>query len=412
MKCIRIALIAVALALALTVVPIARAQPPVPLLLSDHPVDWWFVFKFNVATFPGCDGGTHNTCPFGGSPQSYKGGQQFVYASSEDPKLQKGTGCAGTGVKDPLGATVGQVYDGAYYYVVWNDQFYDDPEITGCTNNCSSPWGHSKGMLAWDGNGDGLVLQVTTPSWPAAGSKDHPRTTDGNTLGCVKDNNIKVSQHFFALRLTRDDVKTVLQALQTASVVTDTTDSQIVSNGGPTEIQQLVRSLGKKSKTQTWTVATLSTGVQVIAKPSALHVPPWQMVSSLLGGTSLRTATWWAPPRIPSTTSNSQITCWDKGLHDSGAVQVATSGQWQDTSFGLKGGPGPDFNHAKIGVSLDQAGYAIFGDLNQQGTLAGDNCGSSQNGRGGLFFVVKDPALSSSVADLIKGSTAPGESAQ
>jgi Deoxyribonuclease II len=408
MKYHRIALIAVILAVA----QIARGQAPVPLLLSGHPVDWWFVFKFNVATFPGCDGDGSNTCPFGGSLQPYKGGQQFVYASSENSKLQKGTGCAGTGVKDPLGATVGQIYDGSYHYVVWNDQFYDDPEISGCTKNCSSPWGHSKGMLAWDDDGNGIVLQVTTPSWPAAGNKDHPRTTDGNTLGCVKDNNIKVSQHFFALRLTESDVKTVLEALQTASVVTDTTDSQIVFNGGPDEIKQLVAGLGRKSKTQTWRVATLSTGVQVIAKPSALHVPPWQMVSSLLGGVSLRTATWWAPPRIPSTTVNSQITCWDKGLQDAGAVQVATSGKWEDTPFGLKGGPGPDFNHAKIGVSVGQDGYTIFGDLNQQGTLAGDNCGSSQNGRGGLFFVVKDPDLSSSVAGLIKGGTAPKETLQ
>ena len=36
---------------------------------------------------------------------------------------------------------------------------------------------------------------------------------------------------------------------------------------------------------------TLSTGVKFMAKPSGLHVPPWQMVSSLLGGVGLRTAT-------------------------------------------------------------------------------------------------------------------------
>jgi hypothetical protein len=55
-------------------------------------------------------------------------------------------------------------------------------------------------MLAWNADGDGLIMQVTTPSWPAAGSKSSPRKTDGNTLGCVKDNNVLVSQHFFALR--------------------------------------------------------------------------------------------------------------------------------------------------------------------------------------------------------------------
>jgi hypothetical protein len=402
-----------ALAILITALRVACAAAPTPLLAPDHAVDWWFVFKFNAAKFPNCEGNAARQCVFGGKPQEYKYGQQFAYASSEHSALQKGTGCAGAGVKDPLGATVDQIYTGAFHYVIWNDQFYDDPRIAGCTKNCSSPWGHSKGMLAWDDSGAGVVLQVTTPSWPAAGSKAHPRKTDGNTLGCVDDDNVKVSQHFFALKLTKDDVVSVLEGLQNASVATDTANAQVVSNGGPSDVQELVRGLGKKVKSQDIKVATLSTGVQLIAKPSALHVPPWQLVSAMLQGVSLRTATWWAPPRIPSTTKNSQIKCWDDHLHDPGAVEVATTGRWEDTSFGLKGGPGPDFNHAKIGVSLaEQDGYAIFGDLNQQGALTGDNCGSSQNGRGGLFFVLKDPTLSASIGDLIKGETAPRTSAR
>jgi hypothetical protein len=51
--------------------------------------------------------------------------------------------------------------------------------------------------------------------------------------------------------------------------------------------------------------------------------------------------------------------------------------------------------------------YAIFGDMNQQGTLDGLNCKSSQNGRGGLFYVVDNKDLANSVADLIKGASAP-----
>jgi len=51
------------------------------------------------------------------------------------------------------------------------------------------------------------------------------------------------------------------------------------------------------------------------------------------------------------------------------------------------GGAGPNFNHAKIGVSISgNHNYAIFGDMNQQGSLS-TNCKSSQNGRGGLFYV-------------------------
>ena len=94
---------------------------------------------------------------------------------------------------DPVGTTFNQIYDGALNYVVWNDQFYNDPQIAGCGTSCSAPWGHSKGVLTWDEQGNGVVLQVTTPSWPGAGSKSH-RRTDGNTLGCVTDDNVLVAQ--------------------------------------------------------------------------------------------------------------------------------------------------------------------------------------------------------------------------
>jgi hypothetical protein len=132
------------------------------------------------------------------------------------------------------------------------------------------------------------------------------------------------------------------------------------------------------------------------------------MVSALLGGISLRTATWWAKPQIYSTTESSKISCWNESLDKPGSVEIATSGEWDGTAFGLKGGPGPNFNHAKIGVSISETfHYAIFGDLNQQGAIAGDNCASSQNGRGGLFYVINDKDLSKGISDLIKGETAP-----
>ena len=375
------------------------AASPEPLLGPGHAVNWWFVFKFNALKFPNCDGGADRTCPFGGTIQNYVYGQQFVYASDESEAkgganvLQEGSGCVGS-VRDPVGATVDPIYHGQYHYVVWNDQFYDDPEIAGCSKNCASPWGHSKGTLAWDDDGNGVVLQVTTPSWLGAGSAAHPRQQDGNSLGCVIDDNVKVSQHFFALKLTKDDVVNVLNALQRASVVTDIADPQIVSNGGPSDVQNLVRQLGRKSTSQELFSADLSFGVKLIGKPSALHVPPWQLVSSQLGGMALRTATWWAPPRIPTTTANAGIKCWSQNLQAAGPVQIATSGKWAGVEFGLKGGPTADNNHAKIGVSLNESkGVAIFGDLNQQGALSGSNCGSSQNGRGGLFFVLPSPQL-------------------
>lgn len=149
-----------------------------------------------------------------------------------------------------------------------------------------------------------------------------------------------------------------------------------------------------------------------MSKPSALHVPPWQMVSAELGGVPLRTATWWANPQIYSTTASTKITCWDDSLEAPGPIAIAISGEWDGTIFGLKGGPGPDFNHAKIGVSTaGENHFAIFGDMNQQGAVSGTNCGSSQNGRGGLFYVIENKALSNEIANLIKGGTAPTSAA-
>lgn len=382
---------------------------PVPLLSKQHPVDWWFVFKFNSAKFSGCGGTAQRQCLFGGDVQNYRAfSQQFVYASSDNHTLQQGNDCLGDTLDDPIGATFDQTYAGMFHYVTWNDQFYDDPQIQGCTTSCSAPWGHSKGILVWNDAGAGFVMQVTTPSWPASGSKQSPRQSDGNTLGCVKDNDVQVSQHFFALKLTKDDVIKILSALQNASVVTDPSNPQIVRNGGPPDVQQLVKKLGTKSNSRSYTKDVLSTGIEVISKPSQLRVPPWQMVSAILGGVSLRSATWWASPKIYSTNSSTTITCWDNSLPKPGPVEIATTGKWAGKEFGLTGGLGTNFNHAKIGVSTsgDQH-YSIFADMNQQGAIAGQRCSSSQNGRGGLFYVIDDADLSKSLGELISGGAAP-----
>ena len=252
-------------------------------------------------------------------------------------------------------------------------------------------------------------MQVSTPAWPSAGSAKNPRKSDGNTVGCIlHDNDFMVSQHFFSLKLTKDDVVMVLKALGNASVVTDPSKPQIVKNGGPADIQALVKGLGTVSASKTPTNDKLSSGVVLISKPSHLEVPPWQMVSALLGGEPLRAATWWTKPEIPTTTATTAIECWDPSLGKPGAVEIATSGSWMGKTIGLEGVADPEGNHAKIGISTGTHAYAIFGDMNQQGALAG-NCKSSQNGRGGLFFVVEDAQLFSSVQGLIKGGTAPAK---
>lgn len=390
-------------------------KAPTPLLEQGHPVDWWFIFKFNAGSFPGCGGKAKRKCLFGGEVKAYHYfSQQFVYASSEHPSLQKGTGCVGATLTDPLGATFGQAYNNTYYYVIWNDQFYDDPKIHGCEKSCGAPWGHSKGMLAWNQAGEGFVMQVSTPSWPASGNKKYPRNTDGNTLGCIEDDDSEVSQHFFALKLNKDDLIKVLKALRNSSVVTDPDNKQIVLNGGPTAVQMLVKSLGKKSRSRTCTKVKLSNGVELISKPSYLRVPPWQLVSAMLKGAPLRVASWWAHPKIYSTTASTKIKCWKDGLNKPGPVQIATSGTWDHKIIGLTGGEGLHHNHARIGVStLSDKPYSIFGDMNQQGALREgyaykkQKCSSSQNGRGGTFYIVDDRTLFNSMTNLLKGASAP-----
>jgi hypothetical protein len=273
--------------------------------------------------------------------------------------------------------------------------------------SASSPAGHSKGLLAWDRNGAGFVLQVSTPSWPGSGSAKHPRKTDGNTLGCLKDNDVKASQHFFALKLTREDVGQVLRSLANANVVTDPALPELVRNGGPPEIQELVKGLGTSVISKQPTKFKLSSGVTLISKTSDLNVPPWQMVSALLGGEPLRTATWWARPQIPTTTAKTPVDCWEPSLGTAGPVEIATSGRVLGQPISFLGNATTAGNHAKIGVSTGAHPYAIFGDMNQQGFLTGSNCGGSQNGRGGLFYMVENEQLFGSVRDLIRGDTAP-----
>jgi hypothetical protein len=388
-----------------------------PMCGMNEPVDWLFVFKFNSGSFPGCG----NTCPipstgssgiFGGQVENYKSGhsQQYVYASSVNPELTQGEGCIGATYTDPLGATFAQIYDNpGYFYLTWNDQFYNNP-----IENKDSPWGHSKGILAWDENGDGMVIQVSTPSWPGSASKLHPRQNDGNTLGCINDDDIEVSQHFFSVKLNCQDVISVIEVLQNSSIVTDINQPSIVNNGGPQAIQELVKQLGVLSSSKTILKKTLSTGITLISKPSGLNVPPWQLVSAAMNGLNIRVASWWAKPEIYSTSAEYEPGCWASELGKPGAVDIATSGSWNQVPFELIGGEGENRNHAKLAVSLDKnQPLSFFGDMNQQGALEENysynkqQCNSSQNGRGGTFYVLSNPSFHDSLSALLAGESAP-----
>lgn len=426
----------------------AADDVPVPLLKKGgEKVDWWFVFKFNSSkTFAGCgpreegkktkEDKEDRQCIFGGKVQTKVGfGQQFAFASNKNPKLDDGHGCTGATLTDPVGATFDQVYNGSFNYLIWNDQFYNDPKVGACSgDSCGAPWGHSKGLLAWNDEGAGFIMQVSTPAWPRSGSVkfDKRKGDKGNTLGCnASNNNLRASQHFFALSLTKEDLPKVLTALKNASVVTDPTKLQIVRNGGPKNVRDLVDSLGKRPDDSEEKVIreTLSTGVIMISKPSGLAVPPWQLVSAELnsatGGkqsnAAERAATWWTKPWIPTTTKTSAVDCWDQDWVKSkdehkkdkaplptrkpGPVEIAKTGMWDEIEINLTA----PSNHAKIGTAIvGDKKYAIFGDMNQQGALKPPGCKKSQNGRGGLFFAVSDEGnkLFESVKELIDGETA------
>jgi hypothetical protein len=264
-------------------------------------------------------------------------------------------------------------------------------------------------MLAWNDSGEGFVMQVSTPAWPGSGTHRIRRRT-GNTLGCISTtNNLRASQHFFALSLNPSDLVKVLGALRRVNAATDPANLQVVRNGGPARVQELVNELGQKpSRADKFPVTReeLSTGVILITKPSNLNVPPWQMVSSVLEGISERTATWWTRPKIASTTKSSRISCWSPQLKTKpGRVAIALKGEWKEKEIKLYA----PSNHAKIGTAASgDDRYVIFGDLNQQGSLGPPtNCDASQNGRGGLFFVLKNKELHGSVSALIEGDTAP-----
>ncbi|ADV82736.1 deoxyribonuclease II [Terriglobus saanensis] len=401
---------------------------PSPLWSANHPVDWWFAFKFNAETFPRPTTSVP-ACMFGGTPGGTRKytriGQSYVAASSEHAALAKGPGYLGDSLADPVGATFDEVYNGDLSYIVWNDQFYRSP-VLACEGSsaveCGAKWGHSKGMLAWNDDGNGFILQVTTPSWPGAGNSANPRAGDGNSLGCVNDDDVDLSQGFFALKLTKDDLLKVLAALQTEGAVTDPSNPQIAKIGGPQEAKDAAAKLGSPNTTSTFTQATLSSGVQVIAKAGGLAAPPWQFVSAVLGKVPLRVATFWQGALIYSTPGRTKPDCWPTALQSlsPGTVQIVKTGIWDGTTIGLTGTSQKDAsgnslgaNHAKIGVSTGSGSpLTIFADMNQDGAISPVGkltCSSSQNARGGLFFVVENEDLHKSVTALLTGKYAPSK---
>merc|ERR1712232_1496721 len=89
---------------------------------------------------------------------------------------------------------------------------------------------------------------------------------------------------------------------------------------GPSNLASLARSLGKVDKSPEVYSATLSVNsVTILAKPSYLRVPPWQLVSSFVQQ-PLRVATWWNAPKIFSAKAG-RPGCWNDTLAEPLEVQ-------------------------------------------------------------------------------------------
>ena len=416
--------------------------------LNDAGNEWWFIFKVNTAfgemypDFSTCFKSYHpkvitkdnRKCPF--DLNKYPSTEGYWYygwnldyylATSQNPSLQFQKGCLGSS-QGPLEKLFSKIYNGNNYYVIWNDQFKGDPdtsplntpenmahtnEETACPNggDCLAPWGHSKGVITWDKDGNGRMLQVTTPNWPRSGSKNYP-STQANSLGCDSHNNVTASQHFFSFKINKDDLIKILKCMINACVVTLPNNKQVVNNGGPKEVQNLVKKLGVLSPGKILHF-TLSNNFQIISKPWNINTPPWQLVSSVLGGKDLKTATWWADPTIPSTKSGQTPGCWNNSLKPPGEVINMATGKLDQKIIGLTAPKfSPTDNHAKFGCSIGED-LTIFGDMNQQGALSlnavykGQLCNSSQNGRGGMFLIVPNQKLHDSIDKLLSGCETP-----
>lgn len=68
---------------------VGNAAEVAPLVRANQPADWWFVFKFNTKSFPGCVANKQTACPFGGDPSSDLGGAAVCLLKQLGSPLEK-----------------------------------------------------------------------------------------------------------------------------------------------------------------------------------------------------------------------------------------------------------------------------------------------------------------------------------
>ena len=273
-------------------------------------------------------------------------------------------------------------------------------------------------MLAWNETARASSCRCRRRRGPAPAASVSRKS--GNTLGCVKtNNNLVASQHFFALKLNKEDLLEGAAGDAKRERRHRSDNRQIAQNGGPPEIRDAAEELGKKpheklrhKKPDDLKIiqTQLTADVMLISKPSNAER------AALADGVGAARRRLRAHRHMVGLAADllDQEVDQDRllGGHvevrqkSPGDVIIAKNGTFGGRPLGLIGGQ----NHAKVGVvTSGRTSFSIFGDLNQQGTInpVKGKCDASQNGRGGMFFVVKNDELFKTLSDMLEGEDEP-----
>jgi len=316
-------------------------------------------------------------------------------------------------------------------------------ELISCTtrdlphynNICSSPYGHSKGALAYEESGTGFFLQGTTPNWP-----DPSQKSTYTPLGCQLDSNTDLSQSFLGLTLDADTFSEMAPYIEAARLCsTGTTSCRNGSAGHMIDFN----CTSEQTRAEDWSIldtafsgtstsdmhsstysGTTSGGVdfKLIAKAEADAIPPWLLVASELG-VDLGVSSWLdfnygfaslcSGDDYSSATNQMCLVSDDLGIslnENGGAVQsvenaLAASFEINgvDLAWALWGEFTSIASHAKFAIASEfDNPWFVSGDENNQGWSCSTSCSGSQSGRGGLFFALNNSEVHASIYDMLK----------
>ena len=351
--------------------PKARVQP---LDGNGAPVDWWFLLKLpQGAPCAGC------AAPCGNADR--KTGSCYLYADSNNPTLRMHTALKFDCLSGPNNPATRTLRQAAPQMLVWNDQATDTSIPGKYADNCSAPKAHSKGA-AYMSNGNGFILNTSTPNFP---------DPDSSTLGCQSTNNTLVSQHMFCFAVDAANMDKWRAAVTAARLcVIASKNFEYSAPATP------------RLPTQDVDIRTVKgMDIRLLVKSAADDYIPWDMVARRLGS-NLSVLSWYASPRTAPLCAGAPSACLaDSATTAANSVGIVTKITLPDKSFSWcgRGLPNGLSNHAKVAVSTGADPWVVAGSMNMQGTLD-DTCESSQLGRGGEFYAFRHPALHASLSAL------------